>query len=122
LDFQKGNVFHDEDYGRHGDDSFSDKSGGSKTTDGSSIATAVPENQNTQAVELVIGAALRAPRLISMVTRWWFAPDLTPARSLGTRRNESMVMLASLVFYVPVFSKGRNKNIGILEGTAVEER
>jgi hypothetical protein len=51
---QKGAVY-DDDSRNQGDDSFSDRSEGSKTTNAFSLATAVSDSANGEGMELVAG-------------------------------------------------------------------
>jgi hypothetical protein len=51
---QKGALYYDDSCDR-GDESFSDKYQGSKTTDASSLATAVSDSANGEGMELVAG-------------------------------------------------------------------
>jgi hypothetical protein len=56
MDFPKGAGIYEEEYHNRFDDSFSDKSHGSKTTNSSSLATAVSDTVNATVVELVAGS------------------------------------------------------------------
>jgi hypothetical protein len=67
MDYHRGALY-DDDSRNQGDESFSDKSHGSKTTNSSSLDTAVSDSANAEGVELVAGRCRPDPGRVSTIT------------------------------------------------------
>jgi predicted glycosyltransferase len=95
---QKGALYNDDSRNR-GDESFSDKSQGSKTTNASSLATAVSGSSNGEGMELVAGRFHARTQARKYNDRWVI---YTGPRT-SKREKEALVKPG---FYVAVYIKG----------------
>jgi hypothetical protein len=121
MGFQKGAFFHDEDSRHRGDDSFSDTSGGSKTTNGSSLATTVSDSQSTQVVELVAGRCAVRTKTRKYDDRVVIYTGPHTCKKSVDKEKQVNGDIGKPAFYVPVFNKCGKQNIGVKEDTAMDE-
>jgi hypothetical protein len=118
---QKGALY-DDDSRNLGDDFFSDKSQGSKTTNASSWDTAVSDSANGEIMELVEGRCRARTQARKCNDRWviWMGPRI--CNHTGHKGKREKVAMDKPGFYVAVYNKGGNQKVGFLEDTLMSEK
>jgi hypothetical protein len=113
---QKGALC-DDDSRNRGDESFSDKSQGSKTTSASSLATAVSASANGEGIELVAGRRRARTQARKYNDRWVICTGPRTCKLTGHKGKREMGAVGTPGFYVVVYNKGGNQKVGVLEDT-----
>jgi hypothetical protein len=118
---QKGSIF-DDDSRNRGYASFSDKSQGYKTTNASSLDTAVSESANGEGIELVAGHchARTQARKYKNLRVICTGPRTCKCTGHTGKREQGAVEKPG--FCVAVYNKGGKQKVGILEDTFMSEK
>jgi hypothetical protein len=98
---QKGALY-DDDSRNRGDESFSDKSQGSKTTNSSSLATAVSDSVNGEGIELVAGLCRACTQARKYNDRWVICTGPHTCKRTGYKGKRDTGSVGKLVFYIAV--------------------
>jgi hypothetical protein len=117
---QKGALYND-DYRNRGDEYFSDKSQGSKTTNASSVATAVSDSANGEGIELVAGRCRARTQARKYNDRWVICMGPHICKRTGHKGKREKGAVGKPGFYVAVYKKGGNQKVGVLEDTLMVE-
>jgi hypothetical protein len=101
---QKGALY-DDDYCNRGDESFSDRSQGSKTTNASSVATAVSDSANGGG-ELVAGRCHARTQARKYNDLWVICTGPRTCKRRGHKGKREKGAVGEPGFYVAVYNKG----------------
>jgi hypothetical protein len=118
---QKGALY-DDDSRNRGDKYFSDKSQGSKTTNASSLATAVSDSANGEGIDLVAGSCRARTQVGKYNDRWVICTVPRTCKRTGHKDKREKGVVGKPGFYVAVYNKGGNLKVGILEDTLMSEK
>jgi hypothetical protein len=118
---QKGALY-DDDSRNRGDESFSDKSQGSKTTNAFYLATAVSESANGEGIELVAGRCRARTQARKYNDCWVICTGPRTCKRTGHKGKIEKVAMGKSGFYVAVYNKGGNQKVGVLEYTLMSEK
>jgi hypothetical protein len=105
MDSQKG-VIYDDDSRNRGDESFSDKFDGSKTTNDFSLATAVSDSANVEGVVLVAGRCRARSRARKYDNFWVICTGPHTCKSAGHKEKRYKGVMGKPGFYVTVCKGG----------------
>jgi hypothetical protein len=105
-----------------GDESFSDKSQGSKTTNASSLATAVSDSDNGERIELVAGRCRARTQARKYNDCWFICTGPRMCKRTGHKGKREKGSVGKPVFYVVVYNKGGKQKVGVLEDTLMSEK
>jgi hypothetical protein len=119
--YQKGALYDDESCNR-GDESFSDKSQGSKTTNASSLATAVSDSANGEGMELVAGRCRARTQARKYNYCWVIFKGPRTCKRTGHKSKRDKVAVGKPGFYVAVYNKGGKQKVGVLVDTFMSEK
>jgi hypothetical protein len=122
MDFQKGAALYEEDSRNRCDESFSDKSHGSKTTNATSPTTAIYDAANTAGVELVAGRCCSRSKAWKYDNRWLICTGPITCKRMGHMEKREKGNLGKPVLYVAIYNKGGNHKFGVLEDTLMSEK
>jgi hypothetical protein len=103
--FQNGAPLCDDDSRNWGDESFSDKSHGSKTTNASSLVTAVSDSANLQGVEIVAGRCHARSRARKYDNRWLIFTWQRTCKRAGHKEKREKGVTGKPGFYGAVYNK-----------------
>jgi hypothetical protein len=118
---QKGAIYKD-DSRNQGDEYFSDKSQGSKTTNASSFATALSDSDNVEGMELVSGRCRDRTQARKYHDCWVVCTGPRICNRRGHHGKREKGAMAKPGFYVAVYNKGGNQKVGVLENTLMSEK
>jgi hypothetical protein len=119
--FQKGALYDDASRNR-GDESFCDKSQGSKTTIASSLDTAVSDSANGEGIELVEGRCRACTQARKYNDRWVICTAPHTCKRTGHKGKREKGAMGKPGFYVEVYNKGGNQKVCVLEDTLMSEK
>jgi hypothetical protein len=104
--FQKGALY-DDDSSNRGDESFRDKSQGSKTTNESSLDTVIYDSANGDGmVELVAGRCRAHTQVQKYDERWVICTGPHACKRTGDNGKREKGAVGKPGFYVAVYNKG----------------
>jgi hypothetical protein len=118
---QKGALYDDNSRNR-GDESFSDKSQGSKTTNASYLDSTVSYSANGEEIELVAGRCRARTQARKYNTRWVICTGPRTCKCTGHKGKREEEAVEKTGFYVAVYNKGGNQKVGVLEDTLLSEK
>jgi hypothetical protein len=118
---QKGALY-DDDSRNRGDESFSDKFQGSKTTNAYSLATAVSDSANGEGIELVAGRCCARIQARKYNGHWVIFTGPRTCKRTGHKGKREKGAVGNPGFYVAVYNKGGKHKFGVLEDTLVSEK
>jgi hypothetical protein len=118
---QKGALYDDDSHNR-GDESFSDKSQGSKTTNASSLATEESDSANGKGMELVTGRCCARTQARTYNDRWMICTVPRTCKRTGHKDKREKGAVCKPGFYVVVYNKGGKKKVGVLEYTLMSDK
>jgi hypothetical protein len=110
---EKGALY-DDDSRNQGDKSFSDKYQGSKTTNSSSLATAVSDSSNGEGMELVVGRCRARTQERKYNDRWVICMGPRTCTRTGHKGNIDKGAVVKPGFYIAEYNKGGNQKVGVL--------
>jgi hypothetical protein len=99
MDYQKDALYNDDSHNR-GDESSSDKSQGSKTTNASSMATAVSDSANVEEVELVAGRCRDRYQARTYYNRWVICTGPRTCKRAGHKGKREKGFMEKPGFYM----------------------
>jgi hypothetical protein len=117
----KGALYND-DYRNRGDEYFSDKYQESKTTNASSLATAVSYSVNGEIIELVVGSCCARTQARKYNDRWVNCTGLCTCNRRGHNDKREKGVVGKPGFYVAVYNNGGNKKVGFVKDTLMSEK
>jgi hypothetical protein len=106
MDFQKGVLLYSDDSRNQGDEYFSDKYHGSKTTRASSLETAVSRSANFERVELVVECCRARSRARKYDNHWVICTGPRRCKCTGHKEKREKVAMGEPGFYVVVYNMG----------------
>jgi hypothetical protein len=118
---QKGALCDDDSHNR-GDESFSDQSQVSKTTNASSLATAVSDSSNVEGMEIVAGCCRARTRARKYNDRWVICTGPRICKRTGHKGKREKGAVGKPGIYVAVYNKGGDQKFGVLEDTLMSEK
>jgi hypothetical protein len=118
---QKGALY-DDDPRNQGDESFSDTSKGSKTTNASSLDTAVSDSNNGDGMELVAGRCRACTQAQKYNDCWVIHMRPRTCKRTGHKGKREKGAVVKPGFYVAMCNKGGNQKVGILEDTLMSKK
>jgi hypothetical protein len=118
---QKGALY-DDDSRNRGDESFSDKSQGSKTTNASSLANTVSDSANCEGMGLVAGRCRALTQARKYDDQWVICMGTHTCKRTWHNGKREKGDVGTPYFYVAVYNKGGNQKVGVLEGTLMSEK
>jgi hypothetical protein len=118
---QKGALY-DDDSRNRGDEYFSDKPRGSKTTNASSLATAVSKSANGEGIELVAGQGYAHTQAQKYNAHWVICTGPRTCKRTGHNGKREKGSMGKPGFYVAVYSKGGKQKVSVLEDTLMSEK
>jgi hypothetical protein len=119
--YQKG-VLYDDDSRNREDESFSDKSQVYKTTNESSLATALSDSDNGEGMELVTGRCRAHTQARKYNDRWVIYMGARTCNRTGHKGKREKGAVVKPAFYVAVYNKGGNQKVSVLEDTIMSEK
>jgi hypothetical protein len=102
---QKGDLYNDDSRNR-GDEYFSDKSQGSKTTNASSLAYAVSDSSNGEGIELVAGRCRARTQVRKYNDCWVICTGPRTCKRTGHKGKREKGAVEKPGFYVVVYNNG----------------
>jgi hypothetical protein len=118
---QKGALYDDDSCNRR-DEYFSDKSRGSKTTNASSLSTAVSDSANGEGIELVAGRCRARTQARKYNDRWVICTGPRTCNRTGHKGKREKGAVGKPGFYIAVYNKGVKQKVGVLEDTLMSEK
>jgi hypothetical protein len=115
-------ALYDDDSRNRGDESFSDKSQGSKTTNTSSLATAVSDSVNGEGMQLVAGRCRTRIQARKYNDRWVTCMGPPTYNCTGNKGKREKGAVGKPGFYVVLYNKGGNQKVDVLEDTLMSEK
>jgi hypothetical protein len=115
-------ALYGNDFRNRGDESFSDKSQVSKTTNASSLATAVSDSANGEGMELVAGRCRARTQARKYNDRWVICTGPRTCKRIEHKGKREKGAVGKPGFYVAVYNKGGKHKVGILEDTLMSEK
>jgi hypothetical protein len=107
---QKGALY-DDDSRNRGDAYFSDKSQGSRTTNASSLATAVSDSVNGEGIELLAGRCRARTQARKYNDRWVICTGPHMCKRTGHKGKREKGVVGKPCFYVALYNKGGKQKV-----------
>jgi hypothetical protein len=114
-------ALYDDDSRNRGDESFSDKAQGSKTTNAYSLATAVSDSANGEGMELVAGRCRARAQARKYNDSWMICMGPRTCKRKGHKGRREKGAMGKPGVCVVVYNKGGTQKVGVLEDTLMGE-